>query len=67
MAISETGTVFLEKAGKELNCVLCGHAQFTEGQSKLPSPMATHFGVEWAGHTATYYICDRCGFVHWFY
>lgn len=52
--------------GKKLTCPICKHDQFWSRETLMNTPGMTFFGVEWLNKAATNYICDSCGYVHWF-
>lgn len=56
----------VEVAGRVLTCVVCGHDRFQHRRAQLHSGIATFFGVEWMGANAECYVCESCGYVHWF-
>lgn len=49
-----------------LKCAVCGHARFRHRRAQLQSALASFFDVEWTAPSADCYICNNCGFVHWF-
>lgn len=56
----------VEIGGRQLLCVVCGAGRFQHRRAQLHSAAATFFGVEWMGPNAECYICEGCGYVHWF-
>lgn len=52
--------------GIPLNCVVCGGTEFKQRTAQLHSAAATFFGFEWTGPSAECYICQSCGYLHWF-
>jgi hypothetical protein len=52
--------------GEPLKCCVCQHARFRSRDAMLNTKGATFFQVEWLNRTANCYVCERCGFVHWF-
>ena len=55
-----------EVAGKKLRCQICGHEQFWTREAQLNTAAATFFNVDWLNKPALCFICDQCGFIHWF-
>lgn len=53
-------------AGQPLRCLICRHEQFRSRNAQLNTASATFFGVDWANASAVCYVCDGCGYVHWF-
>lgn len=51
---------------KPLHCQICGHDEFNRREVLLNTTLATLFNVDWANRSAMCFICDRCGYVHWF-
>ena len=37
-----------------------------EGEAQLNTAVATFFNFDWANKTAQCYVCDGCGYIHWF-
>lgn len=52
--------------GNLLECSVCKNDTFWERETLMNTPGLTFLGVEWANKRAQNYICDNCGFVHWF-
>ena len=52
--------------GAKLACQVCGCDRFFLTKGQLNTAMASFFGVDWTNPTAACYVCDQCGFVHWF-
>ncbi len=53
--------------GKELSCHHCGEKSFvTHNAVQLNTPGMTLFGLDWLNETATVFVCESCGYVHWF-
>jgi hypothetical protein len=40
--------------------------QFVQGEAQLHTATLTFLNLEWLGKTADLYVCDQCGFIHWF-
>jgi hypothetical protein len=55
-----------EIQGNVLKCLVCGHDEFHNRTAQLHSAGATFFNIEWTSPTGQCFICDRCGFIHWF-
>lgn len=54
------------KKGLKLECVICHGNMFWERSTLMNTPGMTIMGIEWANKSATNYVCDNCGYVHWF-
>lgn len=52
--------------GVQLRCEVCKHDLFWQREAQLNTSVATFFNFDWANATATCYVCDGCGYVHWF-
>jgi hypothetical protein len=50
----------------DLRCEICKHDQFWTRSAQLNTAVATFFNFDWANPTATCYVCDGCGYIHWF-
>lgn len=60
----ESSAVHIE--GRELECRICGERRFHHKRAQLNTALLSFFDLDWANATADTYICDRCGYVHWF-
>lgn len=58
------GTVQIK--GQPLRCEICGHERFWQREAQLNTAVATFFNFDRANATATCYVCDGCGYIHWF-
>jgi DNA-directed RNA polymerase subunit M/transcription elongation factor TFIIS len=56
----------VEIKGHPLHCEVCGHDAFWYRQAQLNTAMASFLNFDWLNPSATCYICDGCGYVHWF-
>lgn len=56
----------IEVGGRPLKCVVCRHDEFTEREALLNTAGLSFLGLDWANRTATCFICDSCGYIHWF-
>ena len=52
--------------GHKLECQVCKHDKFWTRETLMNTPKMTFFKLDWANKTAQNYICDNCGYVHWF-
>jgi len=52
--------------GKKLECHHCNHDTFWERETLMNTPGMTFFKLDWANKRAQNYICNNCGYVHWF-
>ena len=62
----EKEPVPVQIAGKPLRCEICGHDAFWRREAQLNTAVATFFNFDWANATAVCYVCDGCGYIHWF-
>ena len=56
----------VQVAGLDLHCEICKHELFWHRRAQLNTAVATFFSFDWANATAECYVCDGCGYVHWF-
>jgi hypothetical protein len=52
--------------GRPLRCQFCGEALFLERRAKVHGALASFFNFEWASPSARCYVCQACGYLHWF-
>ena len=52
--------------GLDLHCEICKHDRFWMREAQLNTSVATFFSFDWANATARCYVCDGCGYIHWF-
>jgi hypothetical protein len=62
---SKEGEVF-EVCGKPLKCQVCGEDKFFHRRAQLNTALATFFNFDWTNQSAECYVCDKCGYIHWF-
>lgn len=55
-----------EIAGRPLRCVVCGHDQFRQRSAQLNTAGASFLGLDWANQSAWCFVCEQCGYIHWF-
>lgn len=53
-------------AGFKLRCEICGHQRFWTREAQLNTAVASFFSFDWANPSATCYVCESCGYIHWF-
>lgn len=51
-------------AGRHLRCQVCEFTRFYTREASV-STGAT-FGQDWANSKAECFVCEQCGYVHWF-
>ena len=56
----------VEVVGQSLRCEICKNDRFWTREAQLNTAVATFFNFDWANPTAVCYVCDRCGYIHWF-
>lgn len=49
-----------------LSCQHCGGNSFKHRCSQLNTAVMTFFGFDWLNASADVYVCDNCGYLHWF-
>lgn len=52
--------------GVKLECVICKNSLFWTRTTLMNTKGMTFFNLDWANKNATNYVCDNCGYVHWF-
>lgn len=52
-------------AGHQLRCQVCDYTRFFRREAGLSTGAST-FGQDWATSKANCFICEQCGYVHWF-
>lgn len=50
----------------QLKCQICGFHEFDERIALLNTAGAVFAGLGWLDTRARCYVCQRCGFIHWF-
>ncbi len=63
-SVSEAGPA--EILGRGLKCLVCGHGAFFKREAQLNTKVATFFKMDWANASGTCYVCEQCGYIHWF-
>lgn len=53
--------------GVELKCLVCGQNEFVETKAQLNTRGASFFNLDWLNKSARCYVCDACGYIHWFH
>lgn len=54
------------KKGLKLECVICKGTLFGIRETLMNTKGMTFLNLDWANKSATNYICNDCGYVHWF-
>ncbi|QBA65024.1 hypothetical protein [Muriicola soli] len=52
--------------GRKLKCTICENDTFWMRKTLMNTKGMTFFKLDWANREAENYICDSCGYVHWF-
>jgi predicted nucleic-acid-binding Zn-ribbon protein len=52
--------------GEKMKCLMCEHDQFWVRKTLMNTVGFSFFNLDWANKSATNYVCDKCGYVHWF-
>jgi predicted nucleic-acid-binding Zn-ribbon protein len=55
-----------EVQGIQLKCQVCGHNGFVKRDVQLNTRFATLLNLDWANASATCFVCEKCGYIHWF-
>jgi hypothetical protein len=53
-------------AGNQLRCHVCDYTRFFRREAGMSTGTSSFFGQDWANSKASCFICEQCGFVHWF-
>jgi predicted nucleic-acid-binding Zn-ribbon protein len=56
----------IQIAGKQLRCQVCEYPRFYRREAGLSTGASNVFGQDWANSQASCFICEQCGYVHWF-
>ena len=51
-------------AGQHLRCQVCDFTRFYRREAPLAT--GASFGQDWANSKAECFVCEQCGYVHWF-
>lgn len=51
---------------KQLLCQICGNDEFWIRKAQLNTAVATFLNFDWANADANCFVCDGCGYIHWF-
>jgi predicted nucleic-acid-binding Zn-ribbon protein len=54
------------KQGLKLECVICKNTLFWTRTTLMNTSGMSFLGLDWANKNATNYVCNACGYVHWF-
>ena len=49
-----------------LHCEICSHGLFWRREAQMNTAIASFFNLDWANTNAICFVCDGCGYVHWF-
>ncbi len=50
----------------ELRCQVCQHEDFDERKAQMKTAGMSLWGVDRFNKPARCFVCNRCGYVHWF-
>jgi len=56
----------VEIEGRPLHCEIRGHDLFWRRKAQLNTSVATFFDLDWANSSAVCFVCNGCGYIHWF-
>jgi predicted nucleic-acid-binding Zn-ribbon protein len=65
MSISPIEAREVSVAGHPLRCQVCEYTRFYRREARLTAG-ASFFGQDWANSQAECFVCEQCGYVHWF-
>jgi predicted nucleic-acid-binding Zn-ribbon protein len=52
--------------GRQLKCQVCGHDEFERREGQLNTATASFFNLDWTNTSAICFVCEKCGYIHWF-
>jgi predicted RNA-binding Zn-ribbon protein involved in translation (DUF1610 family) len=52
--------------GNKLVCTICKNDTFWARETLMNTVGMTIMKLDWANKKAQNYVCDKCGYVHWF-
>ncbi len=52
--------------GNKLKCTVCNNETFWQRETLMNTSKMTFFKLDWLNKSALNYICNNCGFIHWF-
>ena len=52
--------------GNKIKCTACGNDHFWHRKAQLNTSILTFFKLDWLNKEAECFICDQCGYIHWF-
>jgi hypothetical protein len=55
-----------EILGMGLKCQICGHDEFHLRDAQLNTAGMSLMNLDWLNASARCFVCDRCGYIHWF-
>ena len=56
----------VEIEGRPLHCLVCHNATFWRRAATVHGGVASFFELEWLSPSAVLFVCDHCGYIHWF-
>ncbi|MCA1830306.1 MAG: hypothetical protein LC663_02140 [Actinobacteria bacterium] len=65
MKVSSVEAREVSIAGHQLRCQVCDFTRFLSREARL-STGASAFGQDWTNSKADCFVCEQCGYVHWF-
>ena len=51
---------------QELSCQICKHNMFIDREVPLNAEMAESLDLDGGNDSAICFVCDKCGYIHWF-
>ena len=65
MTVSSVEAREVRIAGRQLRCQVCDYTRFFGREARLTTG-ASLFGQDWTNSRANCFVCEQCGYVHWF-
>lgn len=50
----------------KLECQICKHDRFFRQEAQVDTAKAFFGSINWSNAPAICYVCERCGYIHWF-
>lgn len=66
MSKSREVKTYKKQNGEIMSCLMCGSKKFWTRKTLMNTVGFSFFNIDWANKNATNYVCNDCGYVHWF-
>jgi hypothetical protein len=65
--MESSDSLYISVHGKILKCPVCNNKHFWHRTTLMNTSGMTFMGWEWLNKEANNYICEKCGYVYWFF